>query len=101
MVMADDRQHMAKGSERSANSLAINGVLFHDFSLFRSQRSGFEQDALRHGQLADIVNKTASAQSDAQILGQPELLSQRDGILRNAVAVSFGIGIFRLDTQCE
>ncbi len=51
--------------------------------------------------LTDIVNETAPAQSDAQFLGQPEFISQRDGIFRKAVAVPFGIGVLRLDTQCE
>ena len=78
MVVANDRQDMAKGSERSANSFADDGMLFHDFSFFRSQRSRLEQDVLRHGQLADIVHQTASAQSYTQVLGQRQLLPQRN-----------------------
>jgi hypothetical protein len=69
MVVPNDRQDMAKGSERGANSLTRDCVLLHDFSLFRSKRSGFEQDVLRHGQLTDIVHKAASTQSDAHFLG--------------------------------
>src|SRR6266852_8983509 len=68
MMVTNDRQHMAEGSEWGADSLTYHGVLLHDFSLFRSQWSGFEQDVLRHGQLADIVYKAASAQCDAQFL---------------------------------
>ena len=68
MMVTNDRQHMAEGSERGANSLTYHGVLLHDFSLFWSQWSGFEQDVFRHSQLADIVYKAASAQCDAQFL---------------------------------
>src|SRR5258708_7568026 len=101
MVVANDGQHVAEGPERGANFFTYHCVSLHDFSLFRSQRSGFEQDLLCHGQLTDIVNETAPAQSDAQFLGQPEFISQRDGIFRRAVSVPFGIGVLRLDTQCE
>jgi len=73
MMVTNDRQHMAEGSEWGANSLTYHGVSLHHFSFFRSQWSGFEQDVLRHGQLADIVYKTASAKSDAQVLGKPSL----------------------------
>src|SRR6202011_5445228 len=78
-----------------------DGVLLHDFSFFRSQRTGFQQDVLWHSQLADVVYKAAAAQSDAQVLGQTQLLPERDGIFRKAVAVSLGIGILRLNTQGE
>jgi len=101
MVVADDRQHIAKGSERGTNSLARDRVLLHDFSFFWSKRSGFEQDMLRHSQLTYIVHKTASAKSDPQVLWQPQFLCQRDGTFRKAVAVPFGIGILCLDTQRE
>src|SRR6266849_5048663 len=101
MVVTNDGQHMTEGSERCANSLSRDSVLLHDFSFFQSQRSGFEKDMLRHGQLTDIVHKTASAQSNAQVLGQTQLLTERDGIFRKAVAVPLGIGILRLDTQGE
>src|SRR6267154_4452937 len=90
---------MAEGPERGANFFTYHGVLLHDFSLFRSQRSGFEQDVLWHGERTDIVNETAPAQSDAQFLGQPEFISQRDGIFRQPVAVALGIGVLRLDAQ--
>src|SRR5882724_5215314 len=101
MVVTNDGQHIAEGSEWGANSLAYHGVPLHDFSLFRSQWSGFEQDVLRHGQLADIVYQTASAQSDAQVLGQTQFFPQRNGIFRKAIAVPFGIRILRLDRQRE
>src|SRR5467141_3693037 len=48
MVVTNDRQHLSEGSEWGANSLAYHRVPLHDFSLFRSQWSGFEQDVLRH-----------------------------------------------------
>src|SRR6266478_5520738 len=99
MVVANDRQYMTEGSERSANSLTYDGVLLHDFSFFRSQWSGLEKDVLRHGQLADIVYQTASTQSNPQILGQAQFLPQGDRIFRKTVAVPFGIGILRFDSQ--
>src|SRR5882762_9554906 len=74
VVVANDRQHIAKGSKWGANSFTYDRVLLHDFSFFRSQRSRFEQDVLRHGQLTYIVHETASAESDAQVLGQSELV---------------------------
>src|SRR6266852_848756 len=99
MVVTNDRQHMAEGSEWGANFLTYHGVSLHDFSLFRSQWSRFQQDVLRHGQLADIVYKSASAQGDAQVLWQTQFFSQRNGIFRKAIAVPFGIRILRLDSQ--
>src|ERR1700674_5859768 len=99
MMVTNDRQHMAEGSEWGANSLTYHGVSLHDFSLFWSQRSRFEKDVLRHGQFADVVYETAPAQSDAQVLGQSEFFPQRHGIFRKAIAVPFGIGILRLDSQ--
>src|SRR6266852_5288206 len=99
MVVTNDRQHITEGSEWGANFLANHGVTLHDLSFFRSQWSGFEQYVLRHGQLADIVYQAASAQSDAQVLGQTQLFPQRNRILRKAIAVPFGIGILRLDSQ--
>src|SRR5467141_4129976 len=72
MVVTNDRQHIAEGSQRRANSFPLDRVLLHDFSFLGSQWPGFEQDALRDGQLADIVYETASAQSEAQVLGQTQ-----------------------------
>src|SRR6266481_3640538 len=43
MVVANDGQNIAKGSEWGANSFTYHGVLLHDFSFFGSQRSGFER----------------------------------------------------------
>src|SRR5205823_1428854 len=101
MVVTNDRQHIAEGSERRANSLPLDRVQLHDFSFLGSQRAGFEQYALRHRQLADIVYETASAQGEAQVLGKSQFFPQRDGIFREAVTVPFGIGILRLDCQRE
>jgi hypothetical protein len=77
----------------------LDCVLLHDFSFLGSQWSGFKQDALRHGQLADIVYETASAQSEAQVLRQSQFFPQRDGRFRKTVTVPFGAGILRLDRQ--
>src|SRR5580700_649480 len=99
MMVTNDRQHMMEGSEWGANFFSYHGVLLHDFSLFRSQGPGFEQNVLRHRQLADVVYKTASAQSHAQLLGQTQFFPQRNRILRKAIAVSFGVGILGLDRQ--
>src|SRR6266478_4526875 len=44
MMVTNDRQHVAEGSEWGADSLSYHGVLLHYFPLFPSQWSGFEQD---------------------------------------------------------
>src|SRR5260370_39804983 len=44
MMVANDRQHVAERPQRGANFFTDHGVLLHDFSFFRSQRSGFEKD---------------------------------------------------------
>src|SRR3989442_1556389 len=47
------------------------------------------------------MHKTTSTQSNAQVLGQRQLLLHCDGVLRKAIAVPLGIGVLSLDTQRE
>ena len=61
------------------------------------QWTGFQQDELGHGDLADVMHDSAAPQVVALFLGQSDFFGERNGVARQPVAVALGVGIFRFD----
>ena len=97
VVRADHGKDVAEGFQRGADLLADEGVRLHDAALLRAERTGLEQDLIRHGHLADVVNHAAALQSEALVLGQTELLGKRGRVARDAFAMPGGVGVLGLD----
>src|SRR5439155_27021859 len=63
VMMAHDRTHGAQRSKTGAQRVAHERMLAHHPRLVRTERAVFQEDAVWHGNLADVVQKAAALES--------------------------------------
>ena len=73
----------------------------HLLPLVRRQRTGFREDVLGDGELADIVQQCGDLDSLPIALGQIELLREHGRVILHALDVPAPTLVFRLDGARE
>src|SRR5260370_6302773 len=97
VVVADDGEDLAKRFEGLADVLSHDRMLLHDGGFLGSQAARLQENVVRHGYFADVVDQTRRAKRLEIILGQPKTLSESDGKFHNPLGMTFGRRVPRLN----
>ena len=97
VVMADDGTNGLERTDRAAQVVADGGMPLHQLVLFPRQAALFEQHPIGNGDLADVVDKAAAIKRVEIRPFEIQVLAQRDRVLGQALAMTLGARIARLD----
>ena len=100
-MVADQRNCFAKTTEVRKDLGAIRRMLPDDVELRAVELSGLGQDAVRHGDLADVVEEPAETNRVEPIRRHAELRCDREGDALNPRRVPRGVRILRVDGGVE
>ena len=101
VVAEDQRSHRVRKRHRADDLGAHLRVHADLLELFLRQRSGFRQDVLRHGELADVVQQGGGLDTLDLGLGHPESLGDTRRIDLHAANVRLGGLILGVDGERE
>ena len=94
-------KHQAQRLQRPADVFAGQRMLLHDGPFFVGQIRSLFQNVIGNRDLPQVMQISAPAQRHNRFFIQAEMPSQVAGILRQAFAVAFGIGIAALHAQAQ
>src|SRR5713226_5999702 len=99
------RQHDLRGvpEKRDADQHVVPdlAVLAHDRLFIVVQGTGFPQDSIRNGHLADVVKESRARQYRQIELRHGHRLRDGNAKRRNPLAVSFGFGVFQVQRASQ
>ncbi len=87
VVVANDRQHRGQRFQMTANLLSTDSVTAHGHPLVLRQLAGFEKDAIRNPNFADVVQIAAAIEREQTHSIQPQSDAESDAGKRETLAV--------------
>src|SRR2546422_10428058 len=100
-MMSHDRPNRPERSQARTERVANDSVLAHDARSLRVERPTLQQDVIGHGDLADIVKNPAALERIEIAAVQSKRAAERGGIPREALTVTAGAGVARLDRRAQ
>src|SRR6266849_6287033 len=97
--MANNGKNRAERLQRGADLFARAGMLAQDEVFLRSKRARLEENVVRDGHFADVVEEAGAPEGGDFFLGQPLVLAQEHGILRQPLAVTARVRVFGFDAE--
>src|SRR6202034_3604598 len=101
VMMANDGEHEPKRMKRLADVLAGDGMELHDLPFGRSKIAALFKNFIGNGDLAEIVEVTATFQGDQGVLVHAEVPAQFNGVNGETFAMALGVRIATLDDQTQ
>src|SRR6266566_437894 len=101
VMIADDGQHQTKRLQGAADVLSGNRMALHYDPFLGGEIRALFQYLVRDRNLAQIVQISATAQSDDLVFLELQMASEITGVFGQPLAVSFGVWITALDAETQ
>ena len=98
-MVANDGQHEAQGLQRLADVFAGDGVELHHLPFLGRKVAALFQNFIGHGDLAQVVQISASPEGEDGIFVHAEMAPEIGGVNRQPLAMAFGVGIAAFDDE--
>ena len=101
VVVADDRHGAVQAPELADDPRALVRMALHELVLLVGETAGLAEDGVRDGELADVVEEARVAEHGQPVGRKAELRAERDDDPADALRVTGGVGILRLDRRVQ
>ena len=101
LVVMPHAGHELVAEERPRDLGADAGVLTDELPLLRGQRSGLEQHAVRHADLADVVEEGDVLQLDQALVAPAQLAPQQRGVPGDAAGVAERVVVLGAERRAQ
>jgi hypothetical protein len=101
VMVANERENVAKRFEGRADLFAGDGVRAHDACLFGVQGARLEKDAVWHENFADIVQPAGDAKIENVLVVEAEASAQEFGVAQEKIGVAVAEVLIRVNTASE
>lgn len=101
LVRKDDFGSFLEEGNAFEHGVTDFAVLAHDVTLFGGQRAGLAEDAIWNAHFADVVKEGSASDVAQQAFIHTHGTRDRDGEGSDALAVTFGFGVFGIERAAE
>ena len=101
VMVANDRENVAKRFEGRADLFAGDGMFAHDASFFGIERAWLEKDAFWNGNFADVVQPTGDAKLEDGLVVEVEAPAQELGVAQEKIGMAVAEILLGVDAASE
>src|SRR5277367_2506945 len=101
MVMPNDRENQTKRLQRSTNTLSQDRMLTNELPLCGRERSGLQQNRIRHSDLSNVMHNASATQSGDLLGRKAQVLTQDCGVFGQAFTVAVSVRIFAFNAASQ